>query len=804
MNSFVYFFKELKADVNTLAGGKGGVLASLYQNGYPIPNGFVIMPEAFENDQLISEAVVNIQGYLQKMRQEEGSLSFAVRSSALCEDSLTASFAGQFDTVLDVETDQEILEAIHRVRSSRHCEEVKAYSKEKGIDPSGEMAIVVQTMVPAELSGVLFTVDPITGNLSQMVGNFIFGLGDKLVSGHITPFTFTLEKSSSPRMGNYNGPVELKQHARKLYQLAIRLEKERGCPQDMEWAIACGKLYLLQSRPVTTIGGHSSATKEWNDSLSGDYLWSNVNFGEAMPQIMTPITWSIQQQIFETWKLLPGVHSCGNIGGRIYLNLSNYASVLKAFGKNKQGIVDFLEGLLYTRIPDGMEIPMIPLSRRFILSILKNLVTMQIKQKKAIREMPGFLAGNPVWCQRMHKQIRETNEKDRLLSLWKNEIFPHLQNSVWSVMGSLAQFSDDTMKLRRNLVALVGPDDADSLLSGLSSNLDINDSSGLLASLGPVLGIMKVAQGEMDRTEYMALFGHRGPNEFELSVPRPAEDSAWLDEQLAQFKNSPINVEDLLSKKRRKAMEAWNRLKNTHPQRAEKIGQQIHKLAPKTRLREAVRSEYVRDRWVARTFVLRAGELTGLGEDIFFLTIEEILSVLGGDESAIHSIPAQKETYQRYLALSDYPPMICGPFDPVRWAADPHRRNDLYDAHASIVSGTDTSREAIVDEIKGSAGSAGQIEGIVRRLEKPGEGDRLQPGEILVTSQTDISWTPLFPRAAAIVTDVGAPLSHAAIVARELGIPAVVGCGNATARLHSGDRIFVDGGKGIVKILQKN
>jgi phosphoenolpyruvate synthase/pyruvate phosphate dikinase len=145
--------------------------------------------------------------------------------------------------------------------------------------------------------------------------------------------------------------------------------------------------------------------------------------------------------------------------------------------------------------------------------------------------------------------------------------------------------------------------------------------------------------------------------------------------------------------------------------------------------------------------------------------------------------------------LPPYPAVIIGRFDPIQWTADPNRRSDFFNSRAPITSpGSNT--------IKGFAGAVGCVEGTVRRLDSAEEGGQLRPGEVLVTMTTNVGWTPLFPRAAAIVTDVGAPLSHAAIVARELGIPAVVGCGDATMRLHTGDRVLVDGGQGIVRILE--
>jgi len=224
--------------------------------------------------------------------------------------------------------------------------------------------------------------------------------------------------------------------------------------------------------------------------------------------------------------------------------------------------------------------------------------------------------------------------------------------------------------------------------------------------------------------------------------------------------------------------------------------ERLQEAARLTRLREAGRSEVVRTFWVSRVFVLRAGDLCGLDEDAFFLEYEELLHLLAGQNDATGQIPVRKAAYHKYSALPQYPTLIMGRFDPVAWTADPHRRTDIYDARGRIT-------QPFTKQIKGLPGSAGKAEGRVRIVNSPEEGEHLQPGEILVTVTTNVGWTPLFPRLAAVVTDVGAPLSHAAIVARELGIPAVVGCFNATSTLKTGDRIRVDGGHGIVEVIEK-
>jgi pyruvate,water dikinase len=407
----------------------------------------------------------------------------------------------------------------------------------------------------------------------------------------------------------------------------------------------------------------------------------------------------------------------------------------------------------------------------------------------------------------MQGRIRAAGTKTELLSIWREEIWPHVSQSVWTVMGSVSLSVDYTMRLRRELTELVGPDDAGVLLSNLS------EGSGELASLGPLVGLAKVARGEMEREAYLERYGHRGPHEFELSIPRPAEDPDWVDQQVAGFSQSPVDVEALLAKQRAEFDAAWERFKARYPRKArcprkaKSIRGRISEAARRGRMREAARSEYVRDRWLVRAFALRAGEVTGLGDDIFFLALDGVLDVLSGEMRAIDHIPARKETYDRYRATPSYPSIIRGRFDPFQWAADPERRGDLFDAHAPLPALpsdktlSEASSEGGSKVIIGSPGAAGRVEGVVRRLARPEDGDQFQAGEVLVTMQTDIAWTLLFPRARAIVTDVGAPLSHAAIVARELGIPAVVGCGNATMRLNTGDRVRVDGGRGTVEIL---
>jgi phosphohistidine swiveling domain-containing protein len=408
--------------------------------------------------------------------------------------------------------------------------------------------------------------------------------------------------------------------------------------------------------------------------------------------------------------------------------------------------------------------------------------------------MPEFVAEAPEQCKHLRQRIQQAQTESELADLWHGEIKPYVYHAFYMLRGAMKWFDNPAAVLRHDLTELVGEADAHALLSNISGE------ATPLASLGPVVGVAKVARGEMSREEYLELYGHRGPHEWELSIAPPARDLHWLDQHLAGYANSPAQVDALLRKQRSEYEAAWQRFRQRCPKKARSMRRRLEKFAADARTREAVRSEVTRVADVVRTFALRAGELTGLGDGIFFLTLEEMLDVLSGDQAKMEVvtgyIPARRETYAQYRALPSYPTLIRGRFDPFEWAASPDRRSDVFDSRAPVAI-------PYSDVITGFAGAAGRVEGLVRRLHSAEEGDQLQPGEILVTTTTNVGWTPLFPRAAAIVTDVGAPLSHAAIVARELGIPAVVGCGNATMLLRSGDRVRVDGGQGIVEILDR-
>lgn len=783
MLDMIKSFKELTPELQSLAGGKGCMLSKMFQAGYPVPDGFVILPSAFNENNLNEDAWNKIKHYLKEFRKDNESVLFAVRSSALSEDSAQASFAGEFETVLNVNTDEEIQSAIYEVFSSRESERVKAYSSVQGMDQSHQIAVVIQIMIQSEISGVLFTADPITGSHESMTGNFVFGLGEQLVSGEANAYPFNIMRPKR----KYEGPPEFKKYASELYKYASKLETEYGAHQDIEWAVSNGKLYILQARPITTLITGNPDTYEWNDTLDGDFLWTNTNVGEAMSDVFTPLSWSIIRALDEEQMTIPGYYLfSGNICGRAYTNISYALSLYPAFGKDIKSLIKTMSEV-FGQMPEEIEIPIYPFSKLGLIKGMAPKLKHRLKNIiKASKEIPEHLNESPNLCRRMTETIKEVKTKEELIDLWKTEILPFNFKALWIALAGGRKMVIAN-KLKDELIKVAGIEDTNTLMSNFRG-----DSS--LESLGPIIGISKIITGEMNREEYRIKYGHRGPHEFELSIPHPGEDETWLEKQIDEFKNSNTDVEKLLNKQHDQYEEALRRLKENFPKEANNFEKKIVKVAEAARLRESVRSEWTRAFRVNRAFALKAGELTGIGNDIFFLYINEVLDLLSGNDLALNHIAVRKKNYKKYKSLPPLPSIIRGRFDPFKWVKNSNRRVDYYDESMPI-----TAQDS--ETLKGFAGASGKIEGVVRILTNPEEGENLKKGEILVASTTNVGWTPLFPKASAIITDIGAPLSHAAIVARELGIPAVVGCGNATTRLKTGDKVIVDGGHGVVQIL---
>jgi len=538
--------------------------------------------------------------------------------------------------------------------------------------------------------------------------------------------------------------------------------------------------------------GYNPATGVFNDSLRGNYLWTNSNLGEAFPDVMTPLTWSLIQIYGEEVNplALPGNHPMfGNIGGRLYMNMSLFNSMIRTLGFS-QARVNKESEEFFGHLPDNVNIPIVPFSRwQLIRTVVPSLPNIIRQRRKTLAKLPTFAAQNPVQLDQFKQQTSAATSSLELTSLWRETLEPYFREACRMLKDGTTRYENAYRPLRRKLQEQVGEADAITLLSGVS-----NDNQQL-SSLEPVVGLWQVANGKLSREEYIRQFGHRGPHEMELFIPRSAEDPAWLDKQIANLENTDVPA--LLAAQEAKKEITFNDYAQRFPKDAAKLQEKLTETAVYARGRESIRSEFTRIMYLMRQFALRAGKLSGLDNDVFFLSIEDLGNLLVGKTvPTISEIPARRDAYETLSALPPYPAIINGRFDPISWAEDLNHRSDIFEAHPKPASQPITDKN-----VSGFPGSSGVIEGVVRVLHSLEDSNQLQPGEVLVTVTTNIGWTPVFPRVSAVVTDVGAPLSHAAIVARELGIPAVVGCGDATMRLKTGNRVRVDGGQGIITLL---
>jgi rifampicin phosphotransferase len=827
-------------------GGKGQSLARLASLGLPVPNGFHITTAAYDDfiadhrleapirqqlatlsdpaDEATSQVASAIEGLItshkipsaiaadiERAYQHLGSPRVAVRSSATTEDLPEASFAGQQESFLNISGIDQLLEAVRRCWASLWTARAISYRMQHQIQPDKiSLAIVVQELIDAEAAGIVFTADPVTGDDTTIEINAAWGLGEAVVGGRVTPDTTSVDRDSrrimrtvintktimtqSSDAGTTEVPVaqELQsapavtdQQALRLADLALMVEEIVKDPVDIEWCRKGDQLFLLQARPITT----AIHPDPWNDSRSGDFLWSNTNVGEAIPDVMTPATWSMVQ-VFLTDAMatasIPPYVGYGRIGGRIYLNLSVLMTLSAAVGVGEKPYRSLSEEV-FGRLPADLEIPPVKARKRDILrAVLPMALHVLGEARRDVKVLDAYLTEHPALCDRRRAEIAAVSSPVELADLWTDVLSPEFHRVSWMLSAATRSSGASFITTRKRLQRLVGDAAANALTAGLGAQ------AGQLASLGLLDGLEQLDAGEIDRDTFNRRYGHRGPHEFEISTPRPGEDPHWIDEQLALRAASTTSYLDLLRAQEQRRNEAWAELEQRHPVQARILHHQLRVWAKISRDRERARTEVIRYFWVLRAYAQRADELTGLDDDIFFLDKAEIVRVLQGETIGPALINHRRAAYQAYSALPKYPALIRGTFNPYAWAADPNRRSDIF------VEGSLSEADVAV---RGFPGSAGVVEGLVRVLDDAADGAALQAGEVLVTTVTNVGWTPLFPRAAAVITDVGAPLSHAAIVARELGIPAVVGCGNATMRLRTGDRVRVDGTAGTVEVL---
>lgn len=765
----VYPFSNTPDQALPLCGGKGASLIRMTRMGLPVPEGVVILAGTKSE-----EAMDEIRNALSALPDK---YTYAVRSSALNEDGSDNSFAGQYETVTDVAKDG-LEEAVRTVISSAGNARVKEYLNNANVSAS-DIAVVVQRFVKPLFAGVLFTADAITGSSRYMVGNFVEGEGEALVSGQKNAKEFRIDAVKY----SYSGDAAMKKYARRLYRYAAKIRDEYDLEVDIEWAVSEGRLYILQARPVTTLKRGDTATFRINGSKAGEYMLTKTNVGEIFMKPLTPATYSMLE-IINNVLYLP--HWLESVEGQAYMNVSVLCSMLIAMGMKEEKAFGAVKDLV-GNLPEGQNVPVFPFSgkkfRKNLWEIVTGAKAKGHKCRLSKAQKKEMVDNFPDICRELIGEIRGLKTNEELYRYGCDVLAQKLSDGLSSFMSASGTNIMDLFSMRKKIVKLTGEQTANALLGGCL---------GVIESMKPLLMLEDVISGKITEEEFMRTCGQRAVNEMEFSEKHPYEIDNYVKLAIEDYKTQGVSAHELKAKSEAEFGKALDEFIKANPSKARKVKKMITKFARSNAFREDFRAKGVWSLCVMREWLLGVGRANGLGDDVFMLYIKESIALTKGDTSVLAFIPARKATCEKNLSNPPFPNVIIGRFEPSEWLSDPNRRNDFYRSGADV----NVSDSAI----KGFPGAAGKVTGKVRVIESIDRIDEIEPGEILVTGATNIGWTRVFPKVSAIITDIGAPLSHAAIVAREFGIPAVVGCGNATTVLKTGDIVEVDGLNGTVVI----
>ena len=806
--NYIFNLNELPKDKYILSGGKASSLAAMIQNTHiRVPEGYVLLSDAFETGNLNEEAKKELDELIKNL---DDKMTFAVRSSALNEDGENASFAGQYETKTNV-TKAGIKEAVEEVAHSVSNANVKAYTdshlskttteshfshetkesiefdpqntsnsqSETRMDIEPGIGIVIQRFVTADFSGVLFTADAITGRDENMVGNYVHGEGEKLVSGSENAEVFTINALKF----SYEGPKEFKKYSKELWTYCKRIRELYGMHMDIEWAVAGGKVYILQARPITTLKRLYMDSYDVNGTRSGFKMLTRTNVGEIFMKPVSPMTFSVLEKINEILGLPEWLD---NICGQAYMNVSVMCSLLVSFGVRKEKAYKSLKSLV-GNVPSGVEIPVSNFDKRNFIKHVFKLFFPKEKSRLTKKQKKEMVANLADISRNMIAEIKAIDSEEKLLKYWEEVCIPKLRDGMSSVIGQSGTSMVPLFNTRNKISRIAGEEMANKLCGGCL---------GMVESMKPLFLISDLINNKITKEDYIRQCGQRCPNEMELMAVHPYEDESYVDRLIEEHRNDNLDMYKLQEVQRKAYEEALSEFKEKYPSKRKWIDKQIAEFVRANTFREELRSKGVWIFCVFREYNLQAGRLIGLNDDIFMLTFDELFEYLKGKKIAKEIIIARRKNYEKYLTYKPFPNIIVGRFDAENRMADEQRRYDVYIQNTP-------DKEVADSDIKGFAGASGIVTGKVRVITDIEHIGEIAKGDILVTGATNIGWTPVFTKVSAIITDIGAPLSHAAIVARECGIPAVVGCGNATSILHTGDTVTVDGSTGSVKIIER-
>lgn len=755
-----------RADVS-LVGGKGANLGELRRlPGIRVPDGFCVTTAAFSEGRGISAQVEAAIG----ARLREGQ-AYAARSSATAEDLPEASFAGQQESFLSVTGLPAILHYISRCRASLDTDRAVAYRKEQGIDDA-QMAVVVQEMLSPQAAGVMFTADPITGNRKVTAIEAVPGLGEALVSGHVNADSYKVREG---QVTEKVGEVLTEAQSLQLAELGRRIEAHFGAPQDIEWCLQDGAFHFVQSRPITTLFPIPKADDD------GFHVYVSVGHQQMMTDPMKPLGLSL-------W-LLTAARPMSTAGGRLFVDVTaQMAAMVNILGQSDPLIRDALTTLVERGLGNSTPAapfpnfqPPVPEDPAVVAELIANghaavEALRQGLKGKSGAELLDYLLED---VQHLKQSLPDPKSFAAIMAgmnaaTWLNE---HMlkwlgeKNAADTLAQSVPHNPTSAMGLELLDVA-----DAVRPHPEVIAYLQTAPDEGFLEGLLPLEG-GREAHAALEA--YLDKYGMRCVGEIDVTRTRWSESPTTLVPSiLSHVKNFEPGagrrkfaegLEEAASKER----ELLGRLEAA---RGEETRQKIRQLRDFSGYREYPKYFIISRYFLYKRALLEEGRRLGLEpEDLYHLTLQELRE--GKLDREL--IRQRKAEHQRNLKLR--PPRVLTSEGEMLNGA--YRRDDLPPG-------------ALV----GLAVSTGVVEGRARVLADVAEA-QLEAGDILVTAFTDPSWTPLFVTARGLVTEVGGLMTHGAVIAREYGLPAVVGVVDATRLIRDGQRIRVNGTDGYVELL---
>jgi len=803
----------------SLIGAKALQLGRLLRADLPVPPGFVVTTAAFHRaraESTDSTASARLTPDLAKAiktayRQLAAPL-VAVRSSATAEDMDDASMAGLYETFLSIEGDSALLAAIEKCWASLATSRAQAYLREQALDPAQvAMAVVIQQLIPAQVAGVLFTVNPQPGLSRQMVVEASWGLGETVVSGLVQPDRFCLDRDTGqvleatiadkqlyltadqpqprPVDESRRGQACLRsREVFELWKLARRVVDMYDKPMDLEWALCDKVFYLLQARPITTLVHLKAREKivvETQQRLrqaaaAGRGPWVLHNLAETLVH-PTALSWSVMQR-----------YMSGSGGFGLMYQQAGFSPSAQI---EQQGFLDLIAGRIYMDVSRAPEMLFEDFPWAYDLQQLK-------RSPDASQQAPTVPRGSFLCRCRAGRKLKTVH--NRLMSLM-NTLEPELRGSLFPQMIEYVKQSRavdlDTLSGERwvecwqahekQVLETFGPR---LLLPGLLSALaldqfqtflqetlwdrDIDSLTQWACSGGPLdqsvllhAELYEVAQGKRPLETWLAEHGHRGTGEMDLAEARWRELPEAVQEMADQLKSGEAPQKRHCRHSADVDQQLAGLRRHLSRSRRRQFDQLLRRVRRVQALREDSKDSWLRGYDLLRDMALAAGQRLDIGEDVFYLTRKELFACLRVGFAPYSIIEQRKQSYQ---AESQLRPACFLDLESIETLGDPPDMDPVAGGQRAIPV------------------SAGEASGPVRIMLSPAYADDLEPGSILVCPSTDPSWTPLFMKAGALVFECGGMLSHGAVLARELGLPAVV-LSNATTVLHEGEQLRVDG-----------